>query len=71
MMKKTILTLLAGLPFVGMAQIEAPEFDEMDDENEVEVLNEDVTETGFDFPEALTDANLDIPTSATKCIVTV
>lgn len=59
MMKKTILTLLAGLPFVGMAQIEAPEFDEMDDENEVEVLNEDVTETGFDFPEALTDANLD------------
>ena len=32
MMKKTILTLLAGLPFVGMAQIEAPEFDDMDDE---------------------------------------
>ena len=58
-MKKTILILLAGLPFVGMAQIEAPEFDENDDENEVEVLNEDVSETGFDFPEALTDANLD------------
>ena len=59
-MKKTILTLMAGLPFVAMAQIETPEFDEIDDdENEVEVLNEDVTETGFDFPEALTDANLD------------
>ena len=58
-MKKTILILLAGMPFVGMAQIEAPEFDENDDENEVEVLNEDVNETGFDFPEALTDANLD------------
>ena len=58
-MKKTILILLAGLPFVGMAQIEAPEFDENDDENEVEVLNEDVSETGFDFPEALTDPNLD------------
>ena len=51
---------MAGLPFVAMAQIETPEFDEIDDdENEVEVLNEDVTETGFDFPEALTDANLD------------
>ena len=60
-MKKTILMLLAGLPFVSMAQIEAPEFDETnnEDENEVEVLNEDVTETSFDFPEALTDANLD------------
>ena len=51
---------MAGLPFLAMAQIETPEFDEIDDdENEVEVLNEDVTETGFDFPEALTDANLD------------
>ena len=58
-MKKTILILLAGLPFVGMARIEAPEFDENDDENEVEVLNEDVSEIGFDFPEALTDTNLD------------
>ena len=59
-MKKTILTLMAGLPFVAMAQIETPEFDEIDDnENEVEVLNEEVAETGFDFPEALTDANLD------------
>jgi membrane-bound lytic murein transglycosylase D len=63
--------LLAGLPFIGMAQIVTTEFDENDDanidenevevlnENEVEVLNEDVSETGFDFPEALTDANLD------------
>ena len=59
MMKKTILLLLTSLPMIGMAQIEAPEFEENDDENEVEVLNEDVTETGFDFPEALTDANLD------------
>ena len=62
-MKKTILTALAFLPLGMMAQIELTDsldFD-FDDESGIEVINEDEDEIqeGFEFPEALTDSNLD------------
>ncbi len=59
-MKKNILTLIALTPFVALAQNPVTD-DNVSDENGVEIINDDdmVFQEGFDFPEALTDANLD------------
>ena len=59
MMKKTILAFWALLPMAALAQIEMTDSLDYDDENEIEVINEDGNDEAFDFPEALTDANLD------------
>ena len=58
-MKKTIWMLMACLPMAGWAQIETDDLDVLDEGKGVEVLNEEESQPGFDFPEALTDANLD------------
>lgn len=58
-MKIRLLLLTALLPVGMMAQTEVT--DSVDYENEVEVINDEEEDfpVGFDFPEALTDANLD------------
>ena len=58
-MKKTIWMLMTCLPMAGWAQIETDDQELLDEGNGVEVLNEEDNQPGFDFPEALTDANLD------------
>ncbi len=58
-MKKTIWMLMTCLPMAGWAQIETDDQELLDEGNGVEVLNEEENQPGFDFPEALTDANLD------------
>jgi len=58
-MKKTIWMLMTCLPMAGWAQIETDDQELLDEGNGVEVLNEEESQPGFDFPEALTDANLD------------
>ena len=57
MMKKTILMMMAMLPMGLMAQIEVTDLE--DEEDEIEVIDEEGRKEEFDFPEALTDANLD------------
>ncbi|MBQ9356867.1 MAG: transglycosylase SLT domain-containing protein [Prevotella sp.] len=60
-MKRTILYLITLLPVTTWAQVSVN--DSISDESGVEVLNNDddnsYLQEGFDFPEALTDANLD------------
>ena len=56
-MKKTILMMMAMLPMGLMAQIEVTDLE--DEEDEIEVIDEEGRKEEFDFPEALTDANLD------------
>ena len=58
-MKKTILLLGTFLPMMALAQIEVADTLDYDDENEIEVIDEEGNDEAFDFPEALTDANLD------------
>lgn len=59
MMKKTILAFWALLPMTALAQFEVADSLDFDDESGVEVINEEEYDGTFDFPEALTDANLD------------
>ena len=65
MKKKTILALLALLPMALSAQIvDTDDLDDYDDEDEAEVEVLDDADDGdfsqgFDFPEALADANID------------
>ena len=58
-MKKTILLFGTFLPMMALAQIEVTDSLNYDDENEIEVIDEEGNDEAFDFPEALTDANLD------------
>jgi len=58
-MKKTILLFGTFLPMMTLAQIEVTDSLDYDDENEIEVIDEEGNDEAFDFPEALTDANLD------------
>ena len=44
---------------MALAQIEVTDSLDYDDENEIEVIDEEGNDEAFDFPEALTDANLD------------
>ena len=44
---------------MALAQIEVADTLDYDDENEIEVIDEEGNDEAFDFPEALTDANLD------------
>ena len=44
---------------MALAQIEVTDSLNYDDENEIEVIDEEGNDEAFDFPEALTDANLD------------